>query len=901
MKKNLHVRVKPLFCIIFLLISILQINNAFAQPANNNCASGGAVLLTSAVTCSSPTTGTVINATATTGVPMGTCTGNPNDDVWYRFVAVSNEHMISLSGIGSNLAASGANLQIFSGTCGALTSIGCGITTLYINTLTVGTTYYVRVYSGGGTAITSNGGFSICVTHGIIDFGKSYINISKPASGTVETGDVLEIRASVVVRAGSYDSCRFTDNIPTGTTYVPGTLRILTNEGKQYKLFTDNQFDVTNSDQGWISGTTVTMNLGNNPTDNQATVNRRGRLASNHRPSNFGATCILLATYRVTVTAPIGSIINTGGGNVTYGLLPGPINTFTFPSNPVAVYTNFGMCANSIGANSIGTEFNGTFGSGPTRNRGTSGNVPAGYTYSIFYDSGPNDYFYGIANNTSTVNAYTTSNAWAKPDPVNPTRRVFRVWDIIGDHTGATNQFLGNPAADTVANNNRGYMLVVNAAYRIDSAFQQTISNLCPNTYYEISCWMRNICSKCSSDSAGRGPTSSGYIPTAPGDSSGITPNVTFEVDGIDYYSTGNLGYTGLWVKRGFTILTGPAQTSFVLKFFNNAPGGGGNDWALDDISVATCLPNMRYSPSLTPNVCNNNALTIYDTVRSYFNNYVYYKWQRSTNGGVSWTDVSTPFGPVVPTWNATLSAWQYVSSYTVPPTATFPANSGDKYRLIVATTVTNLSNINCSSTDATNTITMNVITCGPVLGVDITSFRAVSNNNRATLEWSTAGEAEALYFDIERSYDGVNFTAIGTINNEVNYNGEADNYTFTDPDDITTKAFYRIRMRSQDNRSVYSRTLQVANSRIDKFSFGAVISPFTNTLYFDISSTEGGLVRAELVNHLGQPVRRKSMDIRDGMSQFTFENTGTLPAGVYILKAEMKGVVIYRKVMKQN
>jgi hypothetical protein len=36
-------------------------------------------------------------------------------------------------------------------------------------------------------------------------------------------------------------------------------------------------------------------------------------------------------------------------------------------------------------------------------------------------------------------------------------------------------------------------------------------------------------------------------------------------------------------------------------------------------------------------------------------------------------------------------------------------------------------------------------------------------------------------------------------------------------------------------------------------------------------------------------------------MSQFTFENTGTLPAGVYILKAEMKGVVIYRKVMKQN
>jgi hypothetical protein len=150
--------------------------------------------------------------------------------------------------------------------------------------------------------------------------------------------------------------------------------------------------------------------------------------------------------------------------------------------------------------------------------------------------------------------------------------------------------------------------------------FKQTISSLCPNTYYEISCWMRNICSKCGCDSNGTGASGgAGYIPTAAGDSSGVYPNLTFEVDGIDYYSTGNIIYTGQWVKKGFTILTGPAQSSFTLKFFNNAPGGGGNDWALDDITVATCLPNMKYSPSITPTVCDSNVLTLRDTVRSYF------------------------------------------------------------------------------------------------------------------------------------------------------------------------------------------------------------------------------------------------------------------------------------------
>ena len=66
------------------------------------------------------------------------------------------------------------------------------------------------------------------------------------------------------------------------------------------------------------------------------------------------------------------------------------------------VYANYGICSNTIGTNAIGTEFNGTFGTGQPRNRGASANVPAGYTYQFFTTNGPKDYSYGIANNTST-------------------------------------------------------------------------------------------------------------------------------------------------------------------------------------------------------------------------------------------------------------------------------------------------------------------------------------------------------------------------------------------------------------------------------------------------------------------------------------------------------------------
>src|ERR1044071_665225 len=74
----------------------------------------------------------------------------------------------------------------------------------------------------------------------VAEFGKSYINITKGANGgTFETNDVIEIRATFAVRSGSFDSCAYYDVIPAGTSYVANTLRILTNEEKTYKQFTD--------------------------------------------------------------------------------------------------------------------------------------------------------------------------------------------------------------------------------------------------------------------------------------------------------------------------------------------------------------------------------------------------------------------------------------------------------------------------------------------------------------------------------------------------------------------------------------------------------------------------------------------------------------------------------------
>jgi hypothetical protein len=718
-----------------------------------------------------------------------------------------------------------------------------------------------------------------------IDFGKSYINVSKGLNGgTLETGDTLEIRAAFVVRSGTYDSCSYTDLIPAGTSYIPGTVRVLTNEGKIYKQFTD----AINDDEGWINGSTIRINLGYNQASGPARSFRRGRVANSDRPSFYGSTCIMIASFRIKITAAIGSTISTGGGSMTYKSGSSAIQTYTFPANTVAIYTNYGICSNSVGANSLGTEFNGTFGSGRTRNRGTSANVPPSYTYNVFTGNSPNDYYYGIANNTSAINSYTTSNSWAKPDNSVPTHRVFSVWDIIGDHTNAANSALGNTATDTVAIRNGGYMLVINASYRIDSAFQQTISNLCPNTYYEISCWMRNICSKCGCDSAGRGSSTAGYIPTAPGDTSGVYPNITFEVDGVDYFTTGNIMYTGNWIKKGFTFLTGPSQTSFTLKFFNNAPGGGGNDWALDDISVATCSPNLAFTPSNQPTVCKGNVVDFGSYIRSYFNNYTFYKWQSSNDNGSTWTDAGIS-GTATPAWNG--SAWEYFTSFP-----TFVANmsdSGRKYRVVVATTASNLSSTSCSFSETGSILTLNVIDCGVPLETDFLAFNSWLDHDRNYLRWTTSKEESRVQYSIEKSTDGQNYLSVATLDGAAT-SDEKNYYGWDEPG--RGEAFYRIRMQL-DSRQKFSRVIRVG-SRVKGFDVIRVPNPVESPVVAFVQMNETKPVLLELMDYSGRIIQQKEFNPLPGLQKLELPAIN-LSAGVYLLRIRSADQTYTIKVLK--
>jgi trimeric autotransporter adhesin len=851
------------------------------------------------------TSATLIGATASSGIPTGCASAGTHYDVWFSFVASRTSHTISFTKKNpSNI--SNSELQLFSGTCGSLTSLQCGTTSIAATGLTIATTYYVRVSQVGGSALTTRGDFDICVTHAAtapatIDYSKSYVNITKGTNGgTVDPGDTLEIRATFVVRSGTgtADSLGFFDTLTSteGLRLVPGSIALRTNEGKVYKSFSDNY----DTDAGWR------QESANNPLDTAIQINfganasnvRRGSLTNTSRPSVFGSTCIIMATYRVVVTAGYNTVLNLGGGALTL-YNGGNYSDLKFNPTNVAVYQSPGLCPNAVSpTNALGAESNGTFGSGTTQNRAASPYTT--YTYMAFNPAGPNDYYYGIANNTSTTG--TTVTTWAKPN----SNRVHNVWDISGDHTGASDPLVGN--LPTAVGSNGGYMLVINAAYRADTAFTYTITNLCPNTYYELSAWFKNICYKCGCDSTGAGTSSGSYIPTALGDSSGVRPNIAFDVNGVDYYTTGDILYQGLsggqtgsdaanrWVKRGFTYLTGAAQTSFTLTLRNNAPGGGGNDWALDDIAVATCTPNLTFTPSATPAVCSGNSVDLTSTVTSYFNNYTHYKWQLSTDNGVTWTDASGTNS--TGTGSPVSGSGQY--QYTTPTYSTQVLNSGDniKYRLITATTATNLTTTSCILADTTN-VQPNILSdCPPVLGTSIISFNAKQDGSQTQLRWTTSKETEIFKFIIEGSSDGQNFVAIGTMYSSGARDNSLNTYTWSESY-RQGKYYYRIKMTSDYSGTKYSR-VGVIDGLSKKVNLAAIVNPFTSQLTAYVEAPEAGIIKMQLIDNYGVLVHSQNASLQQGNNRIIISDTGKLPSGMYTLKLISNQNIISKKLIKQ-
>ena len=188
--------------------------------------------------------------------------------------------------------------------------------------------------------------------------------------------------------------------------------------------------------------------------------------------------------------------------------------------------------------------------------------------------------------------------------------------------------------------------------------------------------------------------------------------------------------------------------------------------------------------------------------------------------------------------------------------------------------------------------------TCRPtstlLLPVELISFSASLHEQGVLLEWSTGSEINNSHFEIESSYDGVNWFKIG-ISQGAGNSIETNNYSFIDNSAQEGSLYYRLKQVDFDRTAHYSNIKYFSFDESQKQK-GFIAFQNSND-QIEIQAKFSGMGEAHLIDTRGRIVEIQTfISTNKSGTKLTF-NTTDLATGVYFVKIKSGNALLGEKV----
>ena len=178
-------------------------------------------------------------------------------------------------------------------------------------------------------------------------------------------------------------------------------------------------------------------------------------------------------------------------------------------------------------------------------------------------------------------------------------------------------------------------------------------------------------------------------------------------------------------------------------------------------------------------------------------------------------------------------------------------------------------------------------------LPIELVGFSAnlVSKDN-VLLEWSTASELDNDYFEIERSFNGVDWKSINKVNGAGNSN-HLLNYRSIDVNSYSGISYYRIKQTNFDGLSSHSDIKAIENDKSEENQIKIYPNPTVNLLTIEGDKNE--LEQFEIYNVLGQNITSLISQNHTIESKIVIDLTNLI-SGIYYIKTKTTITKVYKK-----
>ena len=185
------------------------------------------------------------------------------------------------------------------------------------------------------------------------------------------------------------------------------------------------------------------------------------------------------------------------------------------------------------------------------------------------------------------------------------------------------------------------------------------------------------------------------------------------------------------------------------------------------------------------------------------------------------------------------------------------------------------------------------------VLPVQLISFQGnINKNNKATLQWTIGNNEEVNQFEIQRSFDGVEFKTIGLVFGSEKRNTEE--YMFYETINSYDKVMYRIKMISKNNEVSYSRILVFQSTMVTTSAIKIIGNPVSDQLTFHYTAASTRSIDIRIYDLSGRIMMTNKTNSTEGNNVISVPLTSGFAPNMYVLEVHNGMEIQKAKFIKQ-
>lgn len=248
------------------------------------------------------------------------------------------------------------------------------------------------------------------------------------------------------------------------------------------------------------------------------------------------------------------------------------------------------------------------------------------------------------------------------------------------------------------------------------------------------------------------------------------------------------------------------------------------------------------------------------------------------------WTFTSAPTSPTG-NYNITLSSRGHTNASPTAGTTVIKSTDNRATWFLDGVCVMSSNASLAARTDLSGFGTFGIGQTSSPLPIELLSFTGAEKNDHNLLEWVTLTETNNEYFTLERSSNGVEFVPVGRVQGAGTSRVQLS-YSFKDMTPPKGVSYYRLRQTDFDGTTTTSKIIALRRHTSANFQISVAPNPSKGIFNLDIMTSTTGVLNMIVNDATGKQVMDEKIDVSGDRLKHAIDLTGFIP-GLYDLQLE--------------